>query len=75
MGYRIVKRKIEREIMYVITDSDGEEISEWEDLEEARAELHDLNDGPQDVVDFMNTCTPGLGTKDGDDEDLEDCQP
>ncbi len=70
MGYRIVRKKIEGETMYVIMDEDGEAISEWDDLQEARSELHDLNAYP-DVVDFMNTRT-AIGTGCGDDEETEE---
>lgn len=63
MSYRISKKKLDGVWVYVISDSDGEEISEWEDLEEARAELHDLNDYAEDVVDFMARSTPGTGAE------------
>lgn len=75
MGYRMIKRKDHGETMYEIVDSDGVTVSEWDDVEEARAELHDLNDYAQDVVDFMQTSTPGLGSEAGDDEDTDDCLP
>ncbi len=73
MGYRMIKRKSEGETMYEIVDADGVSVSEWEDLEEARAELHDLNDYAQDVVDFMASSTPGQGRDSGDDEAEDDC--
>lgn len=53
MSYRIQKIRNDGEIVYQIVDSDGIEVSSWEDLEEARSELHDLNSYAEDVVDFF----------------------
>ena len=72
MSYRIVRMKVLGEIMYVITDADGDRISEWEDLDEARAELHDLNDYAEDVVDFMFRSTPGHSDERTNDEVLDE---
>jgi hypothetical protein len=62
MSYRIVKKKIDGTPMYVIIDDSGEQISEWEDLQEARSELHDLNAYAEDCVDFMARSTPDNNT-------------
>jgi hypothetical protein len=71
MSYRIVRKKIEGDIMYAIIDSDGEQISEWDDMDDARQELFDLNENV-DVVDFFAASTPGLADERTNDEVLDE---
>ncbi len=67
MNYRIVKRRLQGEIMYVIVDDNGDEISEWEDKDDARQELFDLNEAV-DVVDYMAGANFGDLSESGNDE-------